>query len=104
MNEFITFDYFRSILIFLIVVLVISSAIVAFQKKGAKILNGFAVVTISLICVVVASVGLYKTGYMIDELNMVGDPVSTYMVIAIGVLSVVNLSTYFLRGNRKIEI
>ncbi|WP_430510830.1 hypothetical protein [Gottfriedia solisilvae] len=104
MQDFITFDYFRSVFIFLIVVLVISSAISTFQKKGAKILNGFAIVTISLICAVVAGVLLYKMGYIVDELNLGGDPVSTYMVIGIGVLSVVNLFTYFLRDNRKIDI
>lgn len=66
--------------------------------------GGFSAFMISLICSVVAGMSLYQMGYIVDELNLGGDQISIYMVIAIGALSIANLLIYFLRDNRKIKI
>ena len=104
MHEFANFDYFRPIFTFLIIVLLISSVIGVLQKTESKIINGFSAFMISLICSVVAGMIFYKMGYIADELNLRGDQISIYMVIAIEALGIANLLIYFLRGNLKIKI
>lgn len=104
MQEFANFDYFRPIFTFLIIVLLISSVIGVLQKTESKMINGFSAFMISLICSVVAGMIFYKMGYIADELNLRGDQISIYMVIAIAALSIANLLIYFLRSNLKIKI
>lgn len=44
---------------------------------------------------------LNKMGYIIDELNLDGDVISTYMVFAIGICSIGNVLIHFYRDNQK---
>ena len=91
MVEFISL---RPMYIFLIIVLVVSLVILIFQKKDLKVINGFTVIIIGLICSGASAISLYMSGYIVDEFGLGGDAISTYMVIGIGILSIINLYIY----------
>lgn len=101
MLDFITFDYFRMVFLFLLVVLVINILLTFLQKKDKKVINASTVIGVSLIALVVSLMSLYTIGNITDEYNFKGDSTSTYMVIAIGILSIINLLTFFFK-NREV--
>lgn len=57
--------------------------------------------SISLVCLGVAFLSLYQMGYIVDELNLKGDRVSTYMVIVIGVLGILNPIIYSIQNKPR---
>ncbi|MGG1684282.1 hypothetical protein [Pseudalkalibacillus sp. NRS-1564] len=98
-----TFDSFRTIFIFLIVVLVITTLIIVLQKKESKLLNGFSVVSISVICLAVTTMLIYQEGYIVDVFSLNGQPlsgdfISSYLGIAIGIICLSNPFIYLFKN------
>ena len=80
---------FRPAFITMILVLLLLLILVLFKVK-LKQLNGFTVMSISLICLIVAAINIWQEGIVVDELNLVGDSVSFVMFLVIVVLSFLN--------------
>lgn len=88
-------------LTFLIISLLLFLVVVIPRLKN-KIINGFTVICISTISVVVTSQLLFYDAIIVDEINLGGDGVSTYMFLAIIVFSILNTILFFISGERKV--
>jgi hypothetical protein len=83
------FSYIRYESIFLLLVLIGLFVNAVFLKRKTLI-NWFATVSISLICVVVATLSFIIVAILNDELNLSGDLKDTFLFIGIIVLAIVN--------------
>ncbi|WP_232700165.1 hypothetical protein [Brevibacillus daliensis] len=92
-----SFDYLRPVFIIFIVVLLIFLLVVILQNGELKLINGFSVICVSIICSLVSAINLWQIGIIADELGLGGDPVSFYMFLAIAGLSILNPIIYTLR-------
>lgn len=61
----------------------------------AKIINGFSLVIILVICWTVSLFLTYQVGILSDELVISGDPTSFIMLIIVIVISIVNIVVYY---------
>ncbi|MFS0613326.1 hypothetical protein [Lederbergia ruris] len=66
-----------------------------------KMINGFAVLSVSAILVFVSGQLLFYSGIIVDELGLGGDAVSFILFLAIAGLSFVNILVYFLFKVKK---
>lgn len=57
-----TFDYLGPVFITLIIVLLIFMLIVILQRGKLKVINGFSVITVSIICLLVSAITLWQIG------------------------------------------
>jgi len=92
-----TFDYLRPVFITFIIVLLIFLLIVILQKGKCKLINGFSVISVSIICLLVSAINLWQIGIIADELGLGGDAVSSYMFLVIVGLSILNPIVYTFR-------
>ncbi|WP_282023118.1 hypothetical protein [Priestia flexa] len=93
MDHFTTFDYLRPIFITFIVLLTLLF-IAILQSNKQKLVNAFSVFSISLISVIISGITLFIEGSIVDDLNLSGDSVSTYLFFVIVILCIVNLFLY----------
>lgn len=93
MDHFTTFDYLRPIFITFIVLLILLF-IAILQSNKQKLVNAFSVFSISLISVIISGITLFIEGSIVDDLNLSGDSVSTYLFFVIVILCIVNLFLY----------
>ncbi len=96
------FIYLRPIFIAFIIILVFVSATVSFQRKN-KLLNHFSFYSITFICLLIPTITLTASGYIVDEYGLGGDAVSFDMWIAIVGLSVLNTFVFLLKEGRDKE-
>ncbi|KZB89749.1 hypothetical protein A2U94_19970 [Bacillus sp. VT 712] len=94
MDHFTTFDYLRPIFITFIVLLILLF-IAILQNNKRKLVNTFSVFSISVISVLISGITLFVEGSIVDDLNLSGDSVSTYLFFIIVILCIVNLFFYF---------
>jgi hypothetical protein len=99
MDHFTTFDYLRPIFITFIILLILLF-IAILQNNKQKLVNTFSVFSISVISVLISGITLFIEGSIVDNLNLSGDSVSTYLFFIIVILCVVNLFLYF-RKNKN---
>lgn len=84
------FDYIKYIYIFFIIILFVLFVRTIFIKKQFNYINRFSIVSISIICTVVAFFSLILIGYASDEINL--NAVSfTYMALIIVILAIINV-------------
>lgn len=91
------FNEFRPIYSSFIGILIILSIYVILNKNRLDKWNGFMVISISFITLIVSTYMTYLAGVLTDELTLSGDPVSFYMFIATALLSIINVIAYFYR-------
>lgn len=89
MGDVMELAVFRPVFITMISVLLLLVILILFKKKW-KQLNGFTVISISLICLIVGAINIWQEGIVVDEFNLVGDAVSFVMFLVIVVLSFLN--------------
>jgi hypothetical protein len=94
MDHFTTFDYLRPIFITFIILLILLF-IAILQNNKQKLVNTFSVFSISVISVLISGITLFIEGSIVDNLNLSGDSISTYLFFIIVILCVVNLFLYF---------
>jgi hypothetical protein len=99
MDHFTTFDYLRPIFITFIVLLILLF-IAILQSNKQKLVNAFSVFSISLISVIISGITLFIEGSIVDDLNLSGDSVSTYLFFVIVILCIVNLFLYFRKSKK----
>lgn len=75
-----------SILLFLILII---------PKARGKLLNGFIIISISVLSIVVSAQVLFYDAIIVDELGLGGDAVTTYIFLGIVGFSLLNPLLYF---------
>ena len=88
------YDFLRLVFSVFIISLMVISIILLVQRKENTIVNGFTVISTSIISIIVSGMNLIIMGYMADELNLAGDVISSYMFFIIIGLSILNLFIY----------
>lgn len=89
------FTLLRPIYISILVVSLLLLFILLIPKLKNEMINGFTVLSLSAISIFVSSQLLYKSGIIIDEVGLSGDPVSFYIFLAITGIGIINLIIYF---------
>jgi hypothetical protein len=98
MNTIALVDYFKPFYYFFITTLSILLIVVLFRKN---LVNGFSILVIPFICVVVSAMLLYLEGIIVDAMVLDGDPFTFNMFFIVIGLSVVNLFVYSYRNRAK---
>jgi hypothetical protein len=97
------FTLLRPTLITILIVSLLLFIKVIFPKEKIKIINGFTIVSISIISIFISAQVLFYIGIIADEINLGGDPVSFNMFLIILGLSCINSIIYFYRHNERKE-
>lgn len=100
-EEFGVFTLLRPILITFLLVSLMLFLIVLFPRAKNKLINGFTVISISVITILVSAQLLFFHGIIVDEINLAGDPVSFNMFLVIVGLSILNFIIYFVKHGEK---
>ncbi|MEF7438294.1 hypothetical protein V4V36_13490 [Paenibacillus lautus] len=90
-----TFTLLRPIFISSLVVSLLLFFILIIPKLKNKMINGFTVLSLSVISIFVSGQLLYNSGIIVDEIGLSGDPVSFYIFLAITGIWIINLIIYF---------
>ncbi|MCM3257309.1 hypothetical protein JNUCC32_12480 [Paenibacillus sp. JNUCC32] len=90
-----TFTLLRPIFISILVVSLLLFFILIIPKLKNKMINGFTVLSLSVISIFVSGQLLYNSGIIVDEIGLSGDPVSFYIFLAITGIWIINLIIYF---------
>ncbi|SHM47816.1 hypothetical protein [Gracilibacillus kekensis] len=85
------FIYLRPIFITMIILLLILFLVILIQHK---LLTTFSVLAFAISFIILANVTLYMSGEIVDELNLTRDQNEFYYVIAIVVLSFINVVVF----------
>ena len=99
-----SFTLLRPIFVTFLIISVILFFIVILPRNKSKILNGFTVICISSLFIVVSAQILFYSGIIVDEINLGGDAVSTYLFLAIAVISILNPIIYFGRHGKEKKV
>ncbi|MEH7352447.1 hypothetical protein V7150_02545 [Neobacillus drentensis] len=99
-----SFTLLRPIFISLIIISLFLSFLIIFPKTKQKLINGFTVISLSLVFTIVSVQVIYYDSIIVDEIGLGGDGVSTIMCLAIIALSLLNPIIYFGINNRKEKI
>ncbi|PWA11938.1 hypothetical protein DCC39_08355 [Pueribacillus theae] len=94
-EKFGVFTLLRPVFVTLLIAAVILFLILIIPKARSKFLNGFSVISLSLLSIFVSAQVLFYGGIVVDELGLGGDAVATYMFLAIVVFSLLNPLLYF---------
>ncbi|WP_280169732.1 hypothetical protein [Priestia megaterium] len=92
--------YSRPLFIFFIVVLFALFITILMQNKK-QLVTGLHVITIAIISLFISGLILFLEGIIVDDLNLSGDTISTYMFLIIVALCLINSVTYSFK-NRKL--
>lgn len=102
MYDFPDFVFLLPVFVSFIIILLMTLCIVIFQQnKFTKLLNGFSLGSILVICFFISALTLYMSGYIVDEYNLSGDTASFNMFLVIFGLCIVNLIVYLKRNTHN---
>ncbi|MFZ0447449.1 MAG: hypothetical protein WAM95_22995 [Bacillus sp. (in: firmicutes)] len=96
-----SFTLLRPIFVTFLIVLVMLFFMVILPRTKNKIINGFTVVSISILSILISAQILFYSGIIVDEMNLGGDAVSTYLFLTIAVISILNPIIYFGRHGKE---
>ena len=99
-----TFTLLRPILITFLVVSVLLFVLILIPKAKKKFINGFSVISLSLLSIWVSAQIIFYQGIIVDELNLGGDSTSFFLFLAITGISCLNLIIYFKRNERTTSV
>ncbi|KGX84779.1 hypothetical protein [Pontibacillus litoralis] len=88
------FTLLRPVFVTLTLVVMLLLLFIIIPKLRKKIVNGFAVVSISFVSVILSGQLLYYDAIIVDELGLSGDEFAFILFLIILVLSLVNLGLY----------
>ncbi|GIN93142.1 hypothetical protein J22TS1_41930 [Siminovitchia terrae] len=96
------YDWSRLIFITFISSLIAISTILLVQRKR-NIVNGITLAIFSLTSIIVSGINLIIIGYIVDELNLGGDIISSNMFLIILGLSILNWIIYAKKNDKNIS-
>jgi len=91
----------RPVFIFFIVVLA-TLFITILMQNNKQLVTGLHVITIVIISLLISGLILFLEGIIVDDLNLSGDTISSYMFLIIVSLCVINSVTYSFK-NKKLQ-
>ncbi|WP_058308272.1 hypothetical protein [Gracilibacillus massiliensis] len=95
------FVYIRPIFITMIILLLLLFLVILIQHK---LLTTFSVLAFAISFIILANVTLYMSGEIVDELNLPRDLNDFYYVIAIVVLSFINVVVFQYKKRKEDKI
>ncbi|GIN98420.1 hypothetical protein J6TS1_42900 [Siminovitchia terrae] len=96
------YDWSRLIFITFIISLIAISTILLVQRKR-NIVNGITLAIFSLTSIIVSGINLIIIGYIVDELNLGGDIISSNMFLIILGLGILNWIIYAKKNDKNIS-
>ncbi len=88
------FTLLRPIFITILVISLLLFFIIIIPKLKNEMINGFTVLSLSAISILVSGQLLYYSGIVVDEIGLGGDPVSFFIFLAITGIGIINLIIY----------
>lgn len=79
---------------FLVASLILFFIMIILKQKN-KMINGFTVLSLSAISILVSGQLLYSSGIIVDEIGLNGDPALFYSFLAITGMGIINPIIYF---------
>jgi len=77
--------------------------LIKWKNKGdSELVTGLHVITIAIISLFISGLILFLEGIIVDDLNLSGDTISTYMFLIIVALCLINSVTYSFK-NKKLR-
>lgn len=96
------FTLLRPIFITMLLISLFLFAVMVIPRLNNKLINGFTVLSLTAILILVSGQLLFYSGIIVDEIGLGGDHVSFFMFLAIAGLGSINLITYFtIKGREK---
>ncbi|MGP7818672.1 hypothetical protein [Niallia sp. 01092] len=74
---------------------------IIFPRTRRKFINGFAVISLSLVSLIISAQVIYYDAIIVDELGLGGDEVTTFMCLAVIAFNFLNPMVYFSIVNHK---
>ena len=99
-----TFTLLRPIFITFLIISIILFLIMVLPIGRKKLINGFTIISISIISILVSAQVLFYNGIIVDEINLGGDALSTYIFLAIIGFSLLNPIIHFSMHRGKGDI
>ncbi|REJ09041.1 hypothetical protein [Halobacillus trueperi] len=96
-----TFVMLRPVFILLVLVSILVTIFLIFQKEEK--VSGWTLFFVTSMSLIIGSVCLYSSGYIVDEFGLGGDPVSFYLYIALFPVSLLNILLYSFKPRPFIE-
>ncbi|GEN54897.1 hypothetical protein [Halobacillus faecis] len=96
-----TFVMLRPVFLVLVLVSIFLTTFLIFQKEEK--VNGWTLLFITSMSLIIGSVCLYSSGYIVDEFNMSGDSLSFYLYIALFPVSLLNILLYGFKPRSVVE-
>lgn len=91
------FTLLRPTLITFLIITFILFFIIILPKTKHKFINGFTVISLSIISVIVSAQVVFYHAIIADELGLGGDKISVFIFLAIGAFGFFNTIIYFIR-------
>ncbi|MGN7941189.1 hypothetical protein [Virgibacillus sp. 6R] len=92
------FTLLRPITITLMIVSAIIFLLIILPKTRNRVVNGFSVISSSLILSIISIQIMFSIGILADELNLAGDPTSFILCVIIFIFSFINVILHFWRS------
>lgn len=89
------FSLLRPIFITLLIVSFSLFLFMLITKSKDKLVNGFSVIILSMLCILVSGQLMFYDGIIVDEIGLSGDTVSFYLFLAILIFGITNPIIYF---------
>ena len=99
-----TFTLLRPILFVLLAVALLLFIALLIPKIRSNLLNGFAVISLSFVTVLIGIQVVYYHAIIVDEIGLGGDSVSFFLFLAIAFFGLVNCLFYLLTYLRKNQV
>lgn len=96
-----TFILLRPMLFLLLAVMLVLFTALLIPKIRTNLLNGFAVISLSVVAVLVAIQVVYYHAIIVDEIGLGGDPVSLLLFLVVAFFALLNILLYFTLSFRK---
>ncbi|MYL71793.1 hypothetical protein GLW00_13080 [Halobacillus litoralis] len=96
-----TLELLRPAFLLLVMASVLLTLFIMFQKEEK--VNGWTLFFITSMSLIIGSVCLYSSGFIVDEFGMSGDPVSFYLYIALFPVSLLTVLVYTFKPNHRVE-
>ncbi|WP_338448686.1 hypothetical protein R4Z09_21055 [Niallia oryzisoli] len=89
------FTLHRSIFITILIFSILLFFTIIIPRFQNNMINGFTVLTHTVVSILVSGQLLYFDGIVVDEIGLGGDPVSFILFLAIAGIGIINLIVYF---------
>ncbi|WP_235499265.1 hypothetical protein, partial [Aneurinibacillus migulanus] len=91
------FTLLRPVLITFLIMSFILFFIISILKTKQKFINGFTVISLSILSIIISAQVVIYHAIIVDEISLGGDKISMFMFLVIGAFGFLNPIIYFIR-------